>query len=406
MTEGVSGFSLDKVRRAGSFSGSQLTHYFSDRQALIRAVVERQIETVLEFHRQPALAGLRTFDDFERWAGLNPSHLRRVGYRGTPTYHKLVGQLAKSDGVTRQTLAAGYWRWVSLLEGALQEMRSAGLLTGTATPQQLALVAIAGHQGGGTVAFAQRQEWPLSDACRFVVNHVRAFASDPDERRARPPVSPHRDRRHGHLAYGEPPRYTRKGVATRARIVSGAADLMFERGANRTSLEDVRKALAVSGSQLSHYFEGKRDLTREVVALRAHDVLEFQSPPGLGGASGVADLRRWVDAYVAEVETQYARGGCVYGSLVGELLEGDDEVLDDLASGYDEWLRELQRGLSAMRRRGELDQRADLRHLAVTLLVAHQGGAMLTYVIGSAEPLRLALDAAVDYVASFSRSPA
>jgi len=400
-TEGISGFSLDKVRRAGSFSGSQLTHYFSDRQALILAVVEKQIETVLEFHRQPALSGLQTFDDWERWAGLNLSYLRHIGYRGAPTYHTLAGQLAKSDGPTCRTLAAGYQRWIALLENAFHEMRITGILTSAADPQQLALVAIAGHQGGGTVAFAQRQQWPLSDACRFVVNHMRAFAADPDERRVRLPVDGRRRRRH-HSTYSGPPPFTRKGLDTRARIVSGAADLMFEHGANRTSLEDIRKARGVSGSQLSHYFDGKRDLTRAVVALRARDVLEFQPPPGLGGVAGRAELQRWVDAYVADVDARYSRGGCVYGSLVGELLEADDELLDDLASGYDNWLRALHRGLSAMRRRGELDQHADLRHLATTMLVAHQGGAMLTYVIGTAEPLRVALGAAVDYVASFS----
>src|SRR6185436_4493008 len=79
LTEGISGFNLDKVRRAGSVSGSQLTHYFADRQALMRAVVERQIEVVLDFHRQPSLAGLHTFDDFEHWAVLNLTYLRQIG---------------------------------------------------------------------------------------------------------------------------------------------------------------------------------------------------------------------------------------------------------------------------------------------------------------------------------------
>ena len=35
-------------------------------------------------------------------------------------------------------------------------------------------------------------------------------------------------------------RLTRKGVATRARIVTAAAQLMFERGAGNTSVEEVR----------------------------------------------------------------------------------------------------------------------------------------------------------------------
>ena len=87
LADGLTTFNLDKVRQAASVSGSQLNHYFDDRQDLIRAVVKRQIEIVLQFHRQPKLGGLDTFEDWEQWANLNVRYLRKVGYRGTATYH-------------------------------------------------------------------------------------------------------------------------------------------------------------------------------------------------------------------------------------------------------------------------------------------------------------------------------
>jgi hypothetical protein len=89
--------------------------------------------------------------------------------------------------------------------------------------------------------------------------------------------------------------------------------------------------------------------------------------------------------------------------LAGELLEADDEMLDDLASGYDAWMALLHQGLSTMCDRGVLDERADPRHLAAALLVAHQGGALLTHTVGTPEPFRVAVSAAVDYVVSFRR---
>src|ERR1700733_4875912 len=51
LTQGVSSLSLDRVRQAASVSGSQLSHYFGDKDALIRAVVARQTEILLDFHR-------------------------------------------------------------------------------------------------------------------------------------------------------------------------------------------------------------------------------------------------------------------------------------------------------------------------------------------------------------------
>jgi hypothetical protein len=112
-------------------------------------------------------------------------YLRRIGYSGTPTYHALAGQLAKSDDATRATLGAGYWLWVELLEQAVQEMKDRGVLVADADAQQLALVVVSAHQGGGTMAFAYRQEWPHADAVRFAVNYLRMFAADPVERTPR-----------------------------------------------------------------------------------------------------------------------------------------------------------------------------------------------------------------------------
>ena len=50
------------------------------------------------------------------------------------------------------------------------------------------------------------------------------------------------------------PRLTPKGERTRARIVEEAAVLIHERGVAGTTLDDVKAAAEVSGSQLYHYF--------------------------------------------------------------------------------------------------------------------------------------------------------
>lgn len=188
VTEGLSASNMENVRRAASVSGSQLAHYFADKGALIRAVIRRQIGVVLDFHSQPKLHDLDSFDDFERWIDLNLRYLRRIGTSGgTPTYHALTAQLAKSDDTTRATLAAGYWEWVELLETAIQRMKDRGVLISDADPRRLALVIVSAHQGGGTLAYTYRAEWPHADATRFAVNYLRMFATDAAERAPRPP---------------------------------------------------------------------------------------------------------------------------------------------------------------------------------------------------------------------------
>jgi AcrR family transcriptional regulator len=160
-------------------------------------------------------------------------------------------------------------------------------------------------------------------------------------------------------------RFTRKGLATRARIVDVAARLMFERGVANTSIDQVRRTAEVGGSQISHYFRDKRDLTRHVVASRRNNVHAFHTQPQLNGLDSLDALRAWADACVSDIDAVYRVGGCVYGSLAGELIEADDQVHDDLSAGYDEWIELFAAGLTAMRRRGDLRPDADPRHLAV-----------------------------------------
>lgn len=199
----------------------------------------------------------------------------------------------------------------------------------------------------------------------------------------------------------EPGGLTRKGHATRSRIVDATAALMFEHGVEGTTMEQVRKAADVSGSQMSHYFGGKTELTREVVAMRRRHVAQFHMRPDFGGLDSIEAIRAWAQACIADIDTVYRRGGCVYGSLVGELIDSEPQVRDDLAAGYDEWIGLLRAGLAAMKKRGELRADAEPRHLAVSLVVAHQGGAMLTFVTGDPDAFRANVCAAVAYVESF-----
>src|ERR1700753_2120589 len=117
VTEGLAASNMERVRQAASVSGSQLAHYFADKSALIREVVRRQIGVVLDFHRQPTLRDLDSFDDFERWLGAHMRYLRRIGTSGrTPTYPALPAQPAKPDETMRATMAEGYRQWFELLE--------------------------------------------------------------------------------------------------------------------------------------------------------------------------------------------------------------------------------------------------------------------------------------------------
>jgi AcrR family transcriptional regulator len=194
------------------------------------------------------------------------------------------------------------------------------------------------------------------------------------------------------------PRLTRKGEQTRERIISTAAQLIFERGVAGTSIEDVKEAAGVSSSQLYHYFADKQALVHAVIAQQSEAVVTAQEPL-LGKLDSVDALRAWRDQAVAMEKQLHCRGGCPIGSLAGELAEADPEARADIAEGFARWEEAIAQGTRAMHDRGELPADVDPDHLALALLAAHQGGLILTQVHRDPAPLEASLDAMIDHVA-------
>src|ERR1700754_231119 len=164
------------------------------------------------------------------------------------------------------------------------------------------------------------------------------------------------------------PRLTPKGQATRARIVGIAAGLIFEHGVAGTSIEDVRQAAGVSGSQMTHYFTDKRSLVRAVVAWQAETVLEFHQLAALGELDSFAALDLWGELNIARQKRLACRGGGSFGSLGREVVERDSDTRVDLAAGFQRWEALFGHGLRLMKRRGELRPEANPDELATCLL--------------------------------------
>lgn len=196
-------------------------------------------------------------------------------------------------------------------------------------------------------------------------------------------------------------RLTRKGEATRARIVDAAAGLMFERGVAGTSTEDVRAVAGVSSSQLYHYFDDKRALVRAVIAHQTEAVLAAQQPL-LSRLDSLDALRAWRDLIVDMQTRGQCEGGCPIGSLAAELADTDTVARCDLAVGFARWEGAIRDGLIVMRERGELRGDADPERLALATLAALQGGLLLSQVRRDVMPIATALDTALAHIGSFA----
>jgi TetR/AcrR family transcriptional regulator, transcriptional repressor for nem operon len=197
---------------------------------------------------------------------------------------------------------------------------------------------------------------------------------------------------------------TRKGRATRERIIDAAADLIYERGVAAVTLDDVREATDTSKSQLYHYFAGKNDLVLAVIERQRERVLAFHTPH-LEAPSTWDEIQRWRDAIVVAQAERQCRSGCPLGSLANELSELDQTARNQVSGAFATWQRLLAEGLAGMITSGALRSDADPAHLALSTIASLQGGLLLAEVERDTRPLEIALDAAITHLKSFASQP-
>jgi AcrR family transcriptional regulator len=194
---------------------------------------------------------------------------------------------------------------------------------------------------------------------------------------------------------------TRKGAATRQRIIEGAAAEIREHGVLATTLDDIRGRTGTSKSQLFHYFpEGKEQLLLAVARHEADQVLADQRPQ-LGDLTSWPAWSAWRDRVVDRYRRQ--KLDCPINYLVSELgrsTPGAQAVVVELLRT---WQAEIAVGIRHMQSIGEVDPGMDTERAAAALLAGIQGGVVVLMSTGSITHLEAALDAGIESLRASGR---
>jgi TetR/AcrR family transcriptional regulator, transcriptional repressor for nem operon len=193
---------------------------------------------------------------------------------------------------------------------------------------------------------------------------------------------------------GEP--MTRRGRASRERIVERAAELFAGRGIAGTSLDEVLAAAKAGKGQFYHYFRGRDELAAAAVGYRCGQVVAGLTQ-ALGDVSSLAGLERALAGFMAGFE-QAGLPGCPIGTLATEVAGRNEAARMEAAAGFDAWERLLAGALERMRQRGELRADASPAALATGLLASIEGGMVLSQARKDVASLRIAVDAGLAQV--------
>ena len=171
---GVAVTSLDDVMDRAGVSKSQVYHYFEDRAALLRAVVDHNTDAVVDY--------LGTVDDswkaVRAWLdAMVDLQVERQACGGCPV-GSLVPQLAQTDEQARLALADSFTRWEALLSRGLRSMQANGTLDPRADPDELATATMAAIQGGLLLTQTRRDPGQLAIALEAAYAHLRAHAGN------------------------------------------------------------------------------------------------------------------------------------------------------------------------------------------------------------------------------------
>ncbi len=152
--------------------------------------------------------------------------------------------------------------------------------------------------------------------------------------------------------------------------MAAACRLLYEQGVEKTPIADIAQAAGVPLGNVYYYFKTKDEIIAAVVGRHADDIREQVAAAEARHRAPEARLKALVGSLAGQ-RGLIARYGCPHGTLVSELgkraaCAGDGPGAELMRLPVD-WAERQFRSMG----------RDDARDLAVTLIAAYQGAALL-----------------------------
>jgi AcrR family transcriptional regulator len=171
----------------------------------------------------------------------------------------------------------------------------------------------------------------------------------------------------------DPP--TRPGK--RERLIAAACDLFYRQGIAGTTLAHIAEAAEVPVGNMYYYFKTKDDIVTAVVEARTEEIRSATAALQRRHGSPKARLKALV-GLLADARDAVADHGCPLGTLCTELANQPGQSPSLTAPLMQTLLDWAEQQFHAMGRR-------DARDLALELVIAYEGSAVLTNAMAQPE---------------------
>ncbi len=172
--KGINATGLNEVLKASNTGKGQFTHYFRNKNGLIRAVIRHLFENV---RSGQALASfdIKSWEDFECWFNSSVNYQKSVCYTRSCPIGTIGSELLDSQEVIREDIDL-FLEWSrSKFYCFFSEKKAAGELGSSAAPEELADLCMCVLQGGMLITKIRRNPKQFENAARQVVQFVRSM---------------------------------------------------------------------------------------------------------------------------------------------------------------------------------------------------------------------------------------
>ncbi len=180
---------------------------------------------------------------------------------------------------------------------------------------------------------------------------------------------------------------TSKGELTKQKIIAEATKLVQQKGFEATSMSDVVEATGLQKGCLYFHFTGKDELLTSILEKSKTDF--FQLVDGaLHGKTPGEQLDNFLKGVLEYQKSLGFSGGCIFGNIAAEMSDKDKRVATFVKDLFDEWIEKIRLVVKAAQKTGEISTDVSSDVLARHIIMALEGGIMLSRLAKHEKPLK------------------
>lgn len=181
----------------------------------------------------------------------------------------------------------------------------------------------------------------------------------------------------------------RKKEFNRESLLNQGVLFFMNQGYHGTGLQEILDAVNVPKGSFYNYFSSKEEFGAAVIQHYIEPfILRLSTHLQLSDSDALGSIRRYFNELIVELEENKFKGGCLLGSLMGEIGSTSDVCQQSLQSAIARYRDLLQSGLAQAQQQGSVRTDKTPEEMADLLINTWQGALLRMQIEKSSVPVK------------------